>query len=51
MSPEEIEERVDAVTAGDIRDLADELFARDGLGLCILGPVDESAIEWNRDAA
>jgi predicted Zn-dependent peptidase len=51
MTPEEIEERVDAVTARDITELANELFAADQLGLCILGPVDEASIEWNRDAA
>jgi predicted Zn-dependent peptidase len=51
MTPEEIETRVDAVTAGEIRELANDLFARDQLGLCILGPVDESDIAWRSDAA
>jgi predicted Zn-dependent peptidase len=51
VTPEEIEERVDAVAASEITQLANELFAEDQLGLCILGPVDESSIEWNRDAA
>jgi predicted Zn-dependent peptidase len=51
ITPEEIEERVDAVSAGDVMQLAQELFRSDQLGLCVLGPVDESAIEWNRDAA
>lgn len=51
VTPEEIEERVDAVEASEITQLANELFAEDQLGLCILGPVDESSIEWNRDAA
>ncbi|HUA08758.1 MAG TPA: pitrilysin family protein [Candidatus Acidoferrales bacterium] len=46
LAPEEIEERVDAVTAGEIKELAHELFAEDQLGLCILGPVDEAKIEW-----
>jgi predicted Zn-dependent peptidase len=46
VTPEEIEERVDAVTAPEIAELARELFAEDQLGLCILGPVDETAIEW-----
>ena len=45
-APEEIEERVDAVHAAEIRELAQELFAEDQLGLCILGPVDEAKIEW-----
>ncbi len=51
VTPEEIEERIDAVTSDDITELAHELFAPEQLGLCILGPVDESSIEWNRDAA
>jgi predicted Zn-dependent peptidase len=51
ISPEEIEERVDAVTADQITELAHELFAEGAMGLCVLGPVDEAAIEWNRDAA
>ncbi|HEV7180551.1 MAG TPA: pitrilysin family protein [Candidatus Baltobacteraceae bacterium] len=51
MTPEEIEERVDQVTTNDIHAVAQELFHEDQLGLCILGPIDESAIEWNRDAA
>ena len=51
MTPEEIEERVDAVTAPEITEIAQELFAEDQLGLCILGPVDEAAIAFNRDAA
>jgi predicted Zn-dependent peptidase len=51
VTPEEIEERVDAVTASQIVELAHDLFAEDQLGLCILGPVDEASIEWNRDAA
>jgi predicted Zn-dependent peptidase len=46
VTPEEIEERVDAVTADEIIGLARELFAEDQLGLCILGPVDEGSIEW-----
>jgi predicted Zn-dependent peptidase len=51
MAPEEIEVRIDAVTASEIVEIAHDLFAEDQLGLCILGPVDESSIEWNRDAA
>jgi predicted Zn-dependent peptidase len=51
MTPEEIEERVDAVTAPEITEIARELFAEDQLGLCILGPVDEATIDFNRSAA
>ncbi|HTX57033.1 MAG TPA: pitrilysin family protein [Candidatus Acidoferrales bacterium] len=43
---EEIEERVDAVAAAEIVELAHDLFAEDQLGLCILGPVDEDSIAW-----
>jgi predicted Zn-dependent peptidase len=51
VTPEEIEKRIDAVTAGEVQELARELLVEKNLGLCIIGPVDESAIAWNRDAA
>jgi predicted Zn-dependent peptidase len=51
VSAEEIEEHVDRVTADDVRELASELLSDENLGLCIIGPVDESTIAWNRDAA
>ena len=51
MTPEEIEERVDAVNVEDIQSIAADLFSEEQLGLCILGPVDEASIAWNRDAA
>ncbi len=51
VTPEEIERRIDAVTAGEVQQLASELLADKQLGLCIIGPVEESAIAWNRDAA
>jgi predicted Zn-dependent peptidase len=51
VSPEEIERRVDAVTASEVQELARELLVEENLGLCIIGPVDESTIAWNRDAA
>jgi predicted Zn-dependent peptidase len=51
VSAEEIEERVDRVTPNDVRELASELLSEENLGLCIIGPVDESTIAWNRDAA
>jgi predicted Zn-dependent peptidase len=51
MPPEEIEERIDAVTGAEITEIAQDLFAEDQLGLCILGPVDEASIAFNRDAA
>jgi predicted Zn-dependent peptidase len=51
VSPEEIEQRIDAVTAGDVQELARELLLEANLGLCIIGPVEESAIAWSRHAA
>jgi predicted Zn-dependent peptidase len=51
LAPEEIEACVDAVTADEVRALAGELLEDAKLGLCIIGPVDESTIDWNRDAA
>ena len=51
LSAEEIEERVDNVTRDQVLEIANELFAPQNLGLCVLGPVDEATIEFNRDAA
>jgi predicted Zn-dependent peptidase len=51
LTTEEIEAKVDAVSAEEIASLARELFAPQNLGLCVLGPVDEDAIDWQRDAA
>ncbi len=51
LTTEEIEEKVEAVTAAEIQTLAQELLAEDRLGLCVLGPVDEASVEWNRSAA
>ena len=48
---EEIEARVDAVTLDEVRAIAQELFAPENLGLCVLGPVDEKQIDWSRSAA
>ena len=51
VTTEELEAAVDAVQASDVRTLARELFAPENLGLCVLGPVDESTIRWQRSAA
>ncbi len=51
VSPDEIEQRIDAVTADEVQQLARELLSDENLGLCIIGPVDESTIAWSRDAA
>jgi predicted Zn-dependent peptidase len=47
MPAEELEAHVEGVTADEITEVAQELFQDDALGLCILGPVDESKIEFN----
>jgi predicted Zn-dependent peptidase len=51
VTPEEVEERIDAVTPQDVRELAGELLAPENLGLTIIGPVDEASIEWASHAA
>lgn len=51
LTPEEIEAHVDAVTADDIQALSQELLRHENLGLCVLGPVDEKNVDWNRPAA
>ncbi|HZZ66245.1 MAG TPA: pitrilysin family protein [Candidatus Baltobacteraceae bacterium] len=51
LTTEEIEERVEAVTGEEVQTLAQELLRDEQLGLCVLGPVDEASVEWNRSAA
>jgi predicted Zn-dependent peptidase len=51
VSPDEIERRIDAVTADDVAQLARELLLGENLGLCIIGPVDEAVINWANPAA
>jgi predicted Zn-dependent peptidase len=51
VTPEEIEERIDAVAPSQIQALAQELLADENLGLCIIGPVDEGQIVWRPHAA
>jgi predicted Zn-dependent peptidase len=51
LTTEEIERKVDAVTADEVQTLAQELLKEENLGLCVLGPVDEAAVDWNRSAA
>ncbi|MBV9149640.1 MAG: insulinase family protein, partial [Candidatus Eremiobacteraeota bacterium] len=51
LATEEIESRIEAVTSDDIQMLANELLREDQLGLCVLGPVDEAQVDWNRSAA
>jgi len=42
---------VDAVTARDVQELAGELLGGENLGLCVIGPIDESSIAWSPYAA
>jgi len=51
VTPEEIEQRVDAVTPQEVQTLAQELLAEEHLGLCIIGPVNEAQIRRSRPAA
>lgn len=51
VSTEEIEAAIDLVTAEQVQALARDLFAPSRAGLCVLGPVEEATIEWNRSAA
>jgi predicted Zn-dependent peptidase len=51
VTAEEIERRIDAVTAHEVQELARELLVEENLGLCIIGPVDEKAIVWSSHAA
>ncbi len=51
LTTEEIEAKVEAVTAEEIRALAQEVLNEEQVGLCVLGPVDEDSVVWNRSAA
>jgi predicted Zn-dependent peptidase len=51
VTAEEIERRIDAVTADELQDLARELLVDENIGLCIVGPIDESSIVWRSHAA
>ncbi|MDQ2681062.1 MAG: insulinase family protein [Candidatus Eremiobacteraeota bacterium] len=51
LETEEIEQQIEEVTAEQIQGLAGELLAEQNLGLCVLGPVEEDSIDWNRSAA
>jgi predicted Zn-dependent peptidase len=50
MSIEEIEASVDAVTRDAVVELASELFVPENLGLCVLGPLEESDVRRQPDA-
>lgn len=48
---EEIEARIDEVNSDELQELAQELLSDRNVGLCVIGPVDESTIVMSRDAA
>ncbi len=51
LTTEEIEEKIEAVEAEEVQALAREMFAPSNLGLCVLGPIDESTIRWHSSTA
>ena len=51
LTTEEIEAKIEAVEAEEVQALAREMFAPENLGLCVLGPIDESTIRWQSSAA
>ncbi len=51
VSPEEVEQRVDAITSTDVQAIAREVLGEGDIGLCVLGPVDESAVDRRPFAA
>ncbi|HVN68477.1 MAG TPA: pitrilysin family protein [Candidatus Binatia bacterium] len=51
VTPEEIEQRIDAVSADAVQELARDLLREENLGLCIIGPVEEAKIAWRNHAA
>jgi predicted Zn-dependent peptidase len=51
LTTEEIEAKIDAVTADEVHALAKEVFVPEHLGLCILGPIDADSIRWQSSAA
>ncbi|HVS46050.1 MAG TPA: pitrilysin family protein [Verrucomicrobiae bacterium] len=50
VTAEEIEAKIDAVTAADVRALAQEVLAVENRGLCVLGPVEAASL-GNKPAA
>lgn len=51
ITEEELEERIDAVSAEDVRRVCSALFSPEQWGLCVLGPVDDSDVDWAADVA
>lgn len=46
ISEEELEAKIDAVTADDVMRLSRAIFAPEQWGLCVLGPIGEDDIDW-----
>ena len=46
LTTEEIEQKIEAVTADEVHALARELLFPEQLGLCVLGPLGADAIKW-----
>ena len=51
ITTEEIEQHIDAVKLDEVSAMAAEFFAHDRLGVCVLGPVEEFALNWQTSAA
>ena len=51
LTTEEIEAKIEAVTAEEVLALSKEIFAPENLGLCVLGPIDASSIRWQTSPA
>jgi predicted Zn-dependent peptidase len=51
LTTEEIEEKIEAVEADEVRALAQEIFAPANLGLCVLGPLEGTTLRWQNSPA
>lgn len=51
ISEEELEAKIDAVTIEDVRRVCKAVFSPEQWGLCVLGPVDDDAVDWAADVA
>ncbi|HEX3303908.1 MAG TPA: hypothetical protein VHR64_13565, partial [Thermomicrobiales bacterium] len=43
-TPEEVMAKIDAVTSGDVKELADELFQTNKLSLALIGPYSDEQV-------
>lgn len=51
LTTEEIEEKIEAVSADEVYTLAREIFAPENLGLCVLGPLEGATLRWQNSPA